>query len=296
MDYKCEEGVLMRSELEMYDLILGVAKADERVLAVYMNGSRTNPNVQKDKHRDYDIVFVVTETQLFLKDKSWISVFGDFAIVQEPDLNDFGWGVNHDFARSYTWLMLFTDGNRIDLGIKVLEYALEDYLSDTLCIKLLDKGNLLPDIPESNDSMYHIKLPTMQQYDGCCNEFWWCLNNVAKGIVRDQMPYAQRMYMQIVHNELEKMVEWYIATQQDFAVSAGMWGKYFKKYLPSELYEQYAKTYSDCNDENLWDAIFTACYLFRSMAKDVAKHLGYTYNQQDDDGIMRYLEKMRNCI
>jgi aminoglycoside 6-adenylyltransferase len=284
----------MRNEQEMYDLILSVAKADERVLAVYMNGSRTNPNVKKDKYRDYDIVFVVAETQSFINDRSWISVFGDFAIVQEPDFNDFGWGLNHDFTRSYTWLMLFTDGNRIDLGIKVLDCALEDYLSDTLCIKLLDKDNILPDISESNDSLYHIKQPTKQQYDGCCNEFWWCLNNVAKGIARDQMPYAQRMYMQIVHIELEKMVEWYIAIQHDFLVSTGMWGKYFKKYLSPDLYEQYAKTYSDSNYENLWTAIFTACNLFRNIAKQVAMHLKCTYNQRDDDGIMGYLEKMRN--
>jgi len=284
----------MRNEQEMYDLILSVAKSDERVLAVYMNGSRTNPNVQKDMYRDYDIVFVVAETQSFIKDKSWISVFGDLAIVQEPDFNDFGWGLNHDLSRSYTWLMLFTDDNRIDLGIKVLDYALEDYLSDTLCIKLLDKNNVLPDIAESNDSMYHIKQPSKQQYDGCCNEFWWCLNNVAKGIARDQMPYAHRMYMQIVHNELEKMVEWYIAMSKDYTVSTGMWGKYFKKYLSPELYEQYTKTYADGNYENLWSAIFTACDLFRNLAKHVALHSKYTYNQQDDDGMMRYLERMRS--
>lgn len=33
----------MRSEKEMMDLILGVAQKDERIRAVYMNGSRTNP-------------------------------------------------------------------------------------------------------------------------------------------------------------------------------------------------------------------------------------------------------------
>ncbi len=284
----------MRNEQEMYDLILGVAKADKRVRAVYMNGSRTNPNAQKDEYRDYDIVFVVTETQSYIKDKNWISVFGDLAIVQEPDSNDLGWGINHDYTRAYMWLMLFSDGNRIDLGIKVLECALENYLSDTLCIKLLDKDNILPDIPEPEDSLYHIKMPAKTHYDGCCNEFWWCLNNVAKGINRDQMPYAQRMYMQVVHVELEKMMEWYIAVQEDFAVSTGMWGKYFKKYLTPELYEQFAKTYSDSNYENLWTAIFTACDLFRNVAKYVAVHLGYPYNQQDDDSIMRYLERMRN--
>ena len=50
----------MRTEQEMFDTILGFAKADDRVRAVYMNGSRTNPNVDKDKYRDYDVVFTVT--------------------------------------------------------------------------------------------------------------------------------------------------------------------------------------------------------------------------------------------
>ena len=39
----------MRTEREMYDLILETAKEDERVRAVYMNGSRTNHNLAKDK-------------------------------------------------------------------------------------------------------------------------------------------------------------------------------------------------------------------------------------------------------
>lgn len=78
----------MRTEKEMLDLILSVAKADEHVRAVYMNGSRTNPNVAKDIYQDYDIVYIVTETKSFLGNKSWISVFGEQAILQEPDIND----------------------------------------------------------------------------------------------------------------------------------------------------------------------------------------------------------------
>lgn len=53
----------MRSEEETYGLIMDIAKADERILAVYMNGSRTNPNVPKDLFQDYDIVYVVKETK-----------------------------------------------------------------------------------------------------------------------------------------------------------------------------------------------------------------------------------------
>ncbi|MDI5791189.1 aminoglycoside 6-adenylyltransferase [Bacillus licheniformis] len=38
----------MRTEQEIIDLVLKVAREDSRVRAVGMNGSRTNPNVPKD--------------------------------------------------------------------------------------------------------------------------------------------------------------------------------------------------------------------------------------------------------
>lgn len=53
----------MRTEREIFDLILHVARNNEQIRAVYMNGSRANPNVQKDIYQDYDIVYVVTETK-----------------------------------------------------------------------------------------------------------------------------------------------------------------------------------------------------------------------------------------
>ena len=282
----------MRTEKEMFDLILSIANEDERIRAVYINGSRANPNVEKDQYQEYDIVYVVTETESFLEDKTWISKFGDIAIVQEPDSNDLGWGVNADYSRAYTWLMLFKDGTRIDLHIEIKEETDKAYISDSLTIPLLDKDNILPQIPASSDKGYLVKKPSKSKYDGCCNEFWWCLNNVAKGLVRDQIPYVSRMYNEIVHVELHKMLEWYVGINTDFSVSVGMWGKYFKKYLPVKSYESYIKTF--LNYEDPWKSIFTACELFRTVAKAVGKHLGYDYKQSDDDNMMIYLINMKN--
>lgn len=50
----------MRSEAEMYDLILRIANEDSRICAVYMNGLRTNKNVPKDLFQDYDVVYAVS--------------------------------------------------------------------------------------------------------------------------------------------------------------------------------------------------------------------------------------------
>lgn len=71
-----EEGV-MRTEQEMYNLIINTAKEDDRILAVYMNGSRTNTNVPKDMFQDYNIVYVVKETKPYYENEAWIDRFGE---------------------------------------------------------------------------------------------------------------------------------------------------------------------------------------------------------------------------
>ena len=282
----------MRSEKEMMDLIISVAKTNERIRAVYMNGSRTNPNALKDKYQDYDIVYVVTEMAWFHENKDWISIFGESAVIQEPDKNDIAEGADLDINISYTWLMLFKDGNRIDLHI---EPVCENYGEDKLTVTLLDKDNKLLQIPPPSDVDYYVKKPTERQYISAANNFWWCLQNVAKGIARDELTYAMNMYIQVVHEKLESMVKWYIGIHNDFSVNVGSWGKYFKKYLPENLYDMYVNTYSDANYENLWRAIFTACDLFRIIAPIVGNRLGYTYNKQEDDNMTAHLTRIKNC-
>ena len=286
----------MRSEKEMMNLIVGIAERDERIRAVYMNGSRTNPNIEKDIFQDYDVVYVVKETRSFVDDKNWITLFGEILIMQLPDDNDNAWGANHDFSRSYAWLMLFRDGNRIDLSIETIEKARESFAKDydKLTIVLLDKDNILPKCLPPSDEDYWVKKPTEEQYRAQCNEFWWCLNNVAKGIARDELPYAMWMYNVIVRESLEKMIEWHIGINTGFSLSAGKQGKFFRKYMPVELYEMYKRTYSSGEYDDFRKAIFTACELFRIMARQVAKHFGFTYNENEDKSMTEYLIWVNN--
>lgn len=284
----------MRSEQEMFDLILDVARQDERIRAVYMNGSRTNPNAPQDMFQDYDIVYVVTETASFLNDPDWIHVFGDLLIIQEPDKMDQAFGKPVNFDKSYTYLMLFTDGNRLDLHIETKEAMLENYWSDKLTVPLLDKDQCLSAIPDPTDRDYHVKKPTEAQYLGCCNEFWWCLQNVAKGIWRDELPYAKHMFEQPVRAALDQMVSWWIGANHDFQVSTGKMGKYFKKFLPEPYWDLYKGTYSDGNDENMWSSIFIACELFRILAEDLGKKLQYTYPVAEDRNMTAYLKRVKD--
>ncbi|MBP3951642.1 aminoglycoside 6-adenylyltransferase [Bacillus suaedae] len=284
----------MRSEKEMFDLIIGVAERDERIRAVYMNGSRTNANAPKDIFQDYDIVYVVTETGSFIKDEKWLEVFGDLLMLQEPDKMDYEIGMNRDLERSYGYLMLFTDGNRIDLHLETKEAMIESYGNDKLTVPLLDKDTILPSIPAPTDIDYHVKKPSEALFVSNTNNFWWCLQNVAKGIWRDELPYAKLMFEYNTRSSLDQMVSWWIGTKYDFQLSTGKLGKYFKNYLPEPYWEMYVNTYSDHNYEHFWDSIFVTCDLFRVLAEEVSENLSFTYPVEDDKNMTQYLKHVRS--
>ncbi len=278
----------MRSEKEMFDLIMNTAIHDDHIRAVYMNGSRTNPNAPKDILRDYDIVYAVDETKPYYEDESWLSVFGDILYMQRPDAIDASVGMECDFDKSYCWLMIFNDGNRIDLHVQTIEECLKDIADDTLCKVLLDKDGIFPDIKESSDAGYYVKKPDEAEYEAVCSEFWWCLNNVAKGLYRYEIPYAQDMLNMYVRPQLIKVLSWKAGLLNEWKISVGKSGKYLYKWLDEDEWERLLMTYSGGIAGEMWQAVDIMCDLFEKAAMFVADKLGYEYDQKDASGAKLY--------
>ncbi|ERJ12212.1 aminoglycoside 6-adenylyltransferase [Haloplasma contractile] len=284
----------MRTEQEMFDLILNVAKNDERIRAVYMNGSRINTNIQKDIFQDYDIVFVVTETKPFIEDENWINVFGELLMVQEPDKNDHAIGMDVNFNLYYGYLMLFKDGNRIDLHLETKEAMLAEYGIDSLTLPLLDKDHCLPPIQQPSDIDYWVNTPTEPLFTRNCNNFWWCIQNVAKGIWRRELPFAKQMFDRVIKDLLDEMVSWWIGSQHGFEISVGKMGKYFEDYLPEVYWNLYKRSYSDSNYNHLWDSVFATCDLYRLLSKDIATQFKFKYPIKDDKNMTEFLKHIRS--
>ena len=265
----------MRKEKEMFDLIISTAQRDDRIRAVYMNGSRTNKKVKKDLLQDYDIVYVVKQNRPFYEDKYWIDIFGERLYMQYPDEIDRCNGIEVNFDKRYGWLIQFKDGNRLDLHVVPVEEV--DIKSDKLCIILLDKDGLLPAIPEPSDEDYLIKRPTQDEFYACCNEFWWCLNNIAKGLWREEIPYVHRVLYDGSHPELVKLLNWKIGYETNFQVSTGKASKYLKEYLSADIWNKFLKTYINGELNDIWNSIFIMCDLFQNTALEVAIHSGFFY-------------------
>lgn len=281
----------MRSEQEMMKLILDFAKEKKDIRAVYMNGSRANPKAPKDILQDYDIVYAVASTTPYREDTSWLSHFGEIAVMQEPDDRDF-WDNDAQPERSYAYLLQFVDGNRIDLTFQALETAKENFGKDSLTVLLLDKDHAFPSLPSSDDSSYWVKKTTQKEFSRCCNEFWWVSCYAAKGIWRNEPTYALEMMNTAIRPQLYKMLCWYGGILTSFRETAGKCGKYLPKLLPEKDWDAYLATYPSAKKSALVEALRNMLNLFRKAAHLVAKEFHFAYNEKEEIGSMQHTENL----
>jgi aminoglycoside 6-adenylyltransferase len=281
----------MRSTDEIKELITYTAKSDDRIRAVLLNGSRANPNITPDKFQDFDIVFIVKDLDTFIKNHKWTNCFGEQLISQLPNEMSFGENPN---KVAFTYLMLFKDGNRIDLTLFPIENYKTDFEIDSLTLVWLDKDGLFLNIANSTDDDYHIQKPSEEYFLDVCNEFWWVTTYVVKGLLRDEIPYAKEMLERVVRPMFMKTIEWYIGVQTDFSTAFGKSGKFMKQHLPKEIYDKILSTYADQQIENNWTALFLMTDLFGQFANKISDTLNFNYNITEEQNVKRYLKTMYN--
>jgi aminoglycoside 6-adenylyltransferase len=280
----------MRSEREMLDLILETARGDERIRAVILSGSRANPEARRDPFQDYDVLFLVTELESFKHNLEWIRRFGELMILQMPEeMLD----PPPENEGGFSYLMQFSDGTRIDLGLYPLS-MLDELRVESLSVALLDKDGRLGSLPPPNQSDYLPRPPSAKAFADCCNEFWWVNPYVAKGLWRAEIVYAKSMLEGFLRPQLMKMILWYVAVNTGFTRNPGKFGKYLQRYLEPELWELLMKTYSDAGYENTWEALFRMGDLFRRLAEQVADHFGFDYPKLEDGRVTDYLQRIQN--
>jgi aminoglycoside 6-adenylyltransferase len=279
----------MRSDHEMLDLILGTAKQDDRIRAVIISGSRTNPDAPKDCFQDFDIIYVVTEMAPYVHNLEWIRRFGELMILQLPDEMDDPLSEESD---GYCYLMQFTDGNRIDLTIYPLE-KIDKMTWGGINLVLLDKDGYVSSLIRPGEKISIPKPPTAKAFADCTNEFWWLAPYVAKGLWREEITYARTMLDDHMRTQLTRMLSWYVGVKTEFTGDPGKLGKYLKNYLPEEWWQLLLNTYADAGIDHTWEALFTMTRLFRDSAKAVAEKFQFTYPEGDDQRVSAHLDQVR---
>ena len=276
----------MRTTDEIKKIILEKAEADDRIRAVLLNGSRANPIISPDSLQDFDVVYMVNQWDSFIADHEWTSIFGEKLIWQMPDKKDL---LREKTPYAYHYLMLFKDGNRIDLTLFPREKFETDFTPDSQTVVWLDKDHLFENIDPATDSDYRVQRPTEKEFTDVCNEFWWVSTYITKGLIRNEILYAEAMMEGPVRKMFLKMTEWYIGTETEFSVSTGLHGKYIGQYLSDDEYSMWLKTYADAKSKSIWNALFLMTHIFKKFACRIAEQLNFSYDLLEQENVMSYL-------
>ena len=276
-------GIPMRTETEMFDVILQTAKVLQ-VNAVAMSGSRTNPKAPKDEFQDYDLVCVVDDIDNLTSDLSWLDKFGKRIVEQELTL-----------GHRSLYLMLFEDGNRLDLTLCPKEHIQEWVDSEAGFTVLEDKKGIFETYSPSPQRFW-IHPASKTDFEKSCNEFWWVSAYVVKGICRNQLIYATDHLYGICQHELLKVWAWQVASDRG-TVDIGKNYKYLFQYLPTEKEKEFSALLDFSSIGKITQSLLATMQLFHQEAQYLAQKMGFKYEKEVAEKMMRYAkEKLLNHL
>ena len=267
----------MRAETEMLNRILQIAKTIQ-VEAVAMSGSRTNSKALKDEFQDYDVVYIVDDLDNLTSDLSWLEQFGKRLIEQHVLLD-----------QRHLYLMLFEDGNRIDLTLCPKEHIKEWVDSEAEFIVLEDKKGLFESYSPS-PKRFWIHPATETDFENSCNEFWWVSAYVVKGICRKQVIYATDHLYGICQQELLKILAWQVVSDRG-AVDIGKNYKYLFHYLPAEKENEFSNLLDFSSLDKITQSLFATMELFHEEAQFLAQKMGFDYDKEVAEKMIEYAEE-----
>lgn len=271
----------MRTENELMNLILQIAVTLE-VKAIALSGSRTNPQSPKDEFQDYDVVYIVDDLEDLISDLSWLDQYGNLMISQHNVV---------DHRRLY--LMLFEDGNRIDLTICPKEY-IQEWVDSEANFEVIKDDKGLFEAYQPNSKRYWTAPPTEEEFAASCNEFWWVSAYVVKAIRRNQIIYATDHLYGICQQELLKVLAWLVTSDRG-VVDIGKNYKYLFQYLPAEQEKEFSALLDLSSFDKITQSLFSTMKGFDREAQILAQKMGFTYDKEVAEKMISYAkEKLSN--
>lgn len=273
------------------------AEQRDAIRAMLLTSTRAVPNAPVDELSDYDVVLVVEDIHPFHEDRSWLQDFGDVlvtywdAIYPDPD-----YGIE-----KFGNVIQYADGLKIDFTLWPLELLQKIVQSPALPAEmdagyliLLDKDHLTEGIKAPTYVAYIPVPPTNEAYQTAIEEFFSDPPYVAKCLLRGELlPAKWCLDYDMKHMYLRPMLEWLMGLHHRWSVPTGSLGKGLKKKLPPDLWSQLEATYTGANTDDNWESLFRTMALYRQVAMEVGKGLGYNYPLALDERVTAFVKDMQ---
>ena len=284
-----------------HDVINGLiqwAEQRDSVRAMLLTSTRAIPNAPVDILSDYDVVMVVENIHPFFEVRTWLEDFGEVLVVYWDPIHpspDYG-------IEQVANVIQYADGLKIDFTLWPVELLRKIIQAPTLPAELdagyrilIDKDHLADGMQLPTYRAYIPTPPTNEVYQKTIEDFFSDAPYVAKCLWRDELlPVKWCLDYDMKHIFLRLMLEWRMELDHDWSMPTGALGKGLKKRLPSEIWSQLKNTYAGADIAGNWETLFRTIALFRQVAIEVGKALGYAYPYQLDQRVTDYVRDMQH--
>lgn len=279
----------MRENTKIMNLILNIAKEDYRIRAAFLTGSKVNPLEKRDDMQDYDVIYCVTEVEDFSVDSSFLEKL-DPIFVYSPEVAK---KQVKEVKKEVNYNILLEDGVKIDIRFYPVDKITELVSTNTLLSLLMDKDNLIKQLPMSSDVSLRTMRPTKNEFEQTIYEFFLNIIETLPYLYRYQYVGATLAYRK-VEDSLLKMLSWYIGYTKDYKINFGKDYKNIEVYIEEDHKEIFFDSITYTDIESLWKAVFASLSYFRKLGLAMAERLNFPYPKQTDVSLVKYVREIRD--
>lgn len=282
----------MTTDDPMIERLTSLGASHESMRVMILTSSRCSLDARDaDIFSDYDVEVFARAPHLFGRDDGWFEALGPVLVTYREEFTD-----GHP---SYTRLVQYEDGGRIDFGIagldelaKRCEQFPDEY--DAGYQIIFDKDGLTAGLRKPTYRAFIPTKPDEAEYLRIVREFWWDSTYVPKYLWRGDVAGAKGMLHWLAHEQLRRMLEWSIEIDRGWNWKPGHFGRGITNALDPETRAELVASYAGGEIDDLWESLFKTAALFRRVAGTVAERLGYAYPTDVDERVTTYNGTVRS--
>ena len=266
------------------------AQQEESVRAAIVVGSQARTDHPADPWSDLDIILFVNEPEKYLNSTIWFEAFAPVwtriqsrTISGEPEhLVLYAGGLQVDFV---------LDDATVLAGIT--QMIASGQLPDTIhrgVRVLIDKDHLIPPLPAPGIPPAQHP-PSQAEFTQAWEDFWFSAVHTAKQLRRGDLAFYKSAEQRL-RQLLIPFLEWYTRLSRGWATDTWHQGRFLSEWLDPELYSQLSRTYTPLETAACWQGLKELLDLAQQLTHETAFKLGYTYSQETDTAMRRYIDRL----
>jgi aminoglycoside 6-adenylyltransferase len=253
-----------------------------------MTGSRSRLAGVVDELSDYDLEIFTSEPALYTSSDAWMSEIGKVWVYLPEKMPD----------RCETRLVVFDQGVKVDfaiLPVSALEVIVKSQKLDELYERsyrvLVDKSGLASRLPLPSHLPPTRPTPTEPEFLAAVREFWFEASHIPKYLQRGDL-WVVKFRDWTMKELLLQMLEWHALSTVD-APDVRHIGTGMKEWVRPDIWERLEKVFGRFDGADSWRALLATISLFRDVAVETARELGYAYPAEVDESISNYVRRFK---